>query len=78
MRPPKSQYANCVRLAQRLKREKQLIPRMSAADAADILWCQTSIWAYESLVVDRAWPLGRWVAWQKRSLRTLLFADTAS
>jgi len=74
--PAESQYANCFRLAQRLKREKQLIPRMSAADAADILWCQTSIWAYESLVVDRAWPLGRWVAWQKRSLRTLLFADT--
>ena len=51
--PAESQYANCVRLAQRLKRDKQLIPRMSAADAADILWCQTSIGAYESLVVDR-------------------------
>jgi AcrR family transcriptional regulator len=76
--PAESQYANCLRLAQRLKRDKLLIPRMSAADAADILWCQTSIWAYEGLVVDRAWPLTRWVAWQKRSLRTLLFADPAS
>ena len=44
---------------------------MSAADAADILWCQTSIGAYESLVVDRAWPMARWARWQKRSLRTL-------
>ena len=27
MRPPEAQYADCLRLAPRLKREKQLIPR---------------------------------------------------
>ena len=76
--PAEGQLRELSALGQRLKREKQLIPRMKATEAADIMWCQTSIWAYESLVVDRAWPLARWVAWQKRSLRTLLFADPAS
>jgi AcrR family transcriptional regulator len=73
--PADGQYAQCVRLAARLKQEKKLAPRMTVADAADILWCQTSIWAFESLVVDRAWPIPRWVRWQKRTLRAVLFAD---
>ena len=73
--PAASHYAECLRLATRLKQEKLLKPRMTAADAADILWHQTSIWGYESLVVDRAWPLARWVKWQRQSLRALLYAD---
>jgi AcrR family transcriptional regulator len=73
--PAAGRYADCLRLATRLKREKKLIPRLTTADAADILWCQTSIWAYECLVVDRAWPVDRWVRWQSRTLRALLFAD---
>ena len=77
MRQPKASYADCRRLATRLKQEKKLIPRMTVADAADVLWCQTSIWAFESLVVDRAWPVARWVRWQRRTLRTLLFAEAA-
>jgi AcrR family transcriptional regulator len=75
--PAERQYANCLRLAERLKREKRLQPRMTVADAADIIWAQTSIWAFEGLVVDRAWPVARWVRWQRRALRVLLFADTA-
>src|SRR2546421_2812020 len=73
--PAEGRYADCLRLAARLKQEKKLTPRMKVADAADILWCQTSIWAYESLVVDREWPVARWVRWQGRTLRALLFAD---
>lgn len=76
--PAAGRYADCLRLAARLKQEKKLAPRMTAADAADILWCQTSICAYESLVVDRAWPVARWVRWQGRTLRELLFADPAT
>src|SRR6476620_5420264 len=48
--PAADQYANCLRLAERLKREGLLQPRMKAVDAADIIWAQTSIWAFESLV----------------------------
>ena len=75
--PADGQYAQCVRLAARLKQERKLAPRVTVADAADILWCQTSIGAFESLVVDRAWPIARWVRWQKRTLRAVLFADPA-
>ena len=75
--PAEGHYADCLRLATRLKQEKKLLARMTVAEAADILWMQTSIWAYESLVVDRAWPIARWVRWQKRTLRTLLFADAS-
>ena len=59
--PAEAHYADCLRLATRLKQEKKLIPRLTVADAADIVWCQTSIGAFESLVVDRALagrPLG--------------------
>ena len=38
MRPRKAHYAELPPPRPRLKQEKQLIPRMSAADAADILW----------------------------------------
>jgi AcrR family transcriptional regulator len=75
--PAEGHYADCLRLATRLKQKKKLGPRMTIADAADILWCQTGIWAYESLVVDRSWPIARWVRWQQRTLRQLLFAGAA-
>jgi AcrR family transcriptional regulator len=75
--PAEGHYAECLRLATRLKDEKLLKPRMTAGDAADILWHQTSIWGFESLVVDRAWPVPRWVKWQRQSLRALLYAGSA-
>ena len=73
--PAQGHYADCLRLAERLKREGKLVARMKAADAADILWAQTSFGAYESLVVERGWSLSRWVRWQRRTLRSLLFAE---
>jgi hypothetical protein len=58
-------------------RKGLLQPRMKAADAADIIWAQTSIWAFESLVVDRSWPVVRWVRCQRRTLHQLLLAHDA-
>ncbi len=76
--PAERHYADCLRLADTPETgEEAAVPRMTVADAADILWAQTSIWAFESLVVDRGWPVARWVRWQRRALRELLFADTA-
>ena len=70
--PARTHYEDCVRLAERLKRDKKLAPRMKVSDAADIIWMQTGIWAFESLIVDRGWPVSRWVRWQKQTLRELL------
>ena len=70
--PARTHYDDCVRLAEFLKREKKLAPRMKVSEAADIIWMQTGIWAYESLIVDRGWPVDRWIRWQKRTLRDLL------
>jgi AcrR family transcriptional regulator len=72
--PKNSHYEECLRLAKWLRKEKRLRQGMTAADAADILWNLSGIWAYESLVHDRGWSVKRWTTWLKATLRQLLVA----
>jgi AcrR family transcriptional regulator len=72
--PKNSHYEECLRLAKWLRKEQRLRTDMTAADAADMLWNLTGIWAFESLVHDRGWSRKRWITWLQGTLRQLLLA----
>ncbi len=67
--PMAGQYAQCRRLASWLQRDGVLGPRITTRYAADMLWHYTHIHAYEALVVERGWPVARWIGWLKSTLR---------
>ncbi len=70
--PTEGRYGDCLRLAEWLEGEALLTPGVTAAHAADIIWSLASVRAYETLVVDRAWPSRQWVEWLRAALRRLL------
>ncbi len=54
-----------------------LRPSLTAAAAADILWAMTSPSLYWMLVKERGWSRRRYKQWLYRSLRELLFDESA-
>jgi len=72
--PMRGQYGECLRLAKWLRRDGALRPGIAPRYAADMLWHFTHIHAFESLVVERGWPVTRWINWTTAALLTEMVA----
>lgn len=70
--PEEGRHNDCLRMARWLQSDGNLAPGVKVGEAADLLWSLTSIRAYQSLVVDRAWSVNRWARWLGTTLRVLL------
>lgn len=74
--PMRGQYAQCQRLARWISNDGVLRPGITAKYAADMLWHYTHIHAYEGLVIERRWPVARWIKWSTSALRHELITVT--
>jgi len=54
-------YEACRDIVERLHRDGTLAPGWSLEEAADVLWTMLSIRSWESLVLERGWPVSRYV-----------------
>src|ERR671911_1208633 len=54
-------YEACRDIVERLHRDGVLAPGWSLEEAADVLWTMLSIRSWESLVLERGWPVSRYV-----------------
>src|SRR5215204_7484186 len=54
-------YEACRDIAERLHRDGMLASGWSLDEAADVLWTMLSIRSWESLVLERGWPVSRYV-----------------
>jgi AcrR family transcriptional regulator len=54
-------YEACRDIVERLHRDGTLAPGWSLDEAADVLWTMLSIHNWESLVLERRWPVERYV-----------------
>jgi AcrR family transcriptional regulator len=54
-------YEACRDIVERLHRDGALAPGWSLEEAADVLWTMLSIRSWESLVLERGWPVHRYV-----------------
>ena len=54
-------YEACRDIAERLHRDGTLASGWSLEEAADVLWTMLSIRSWESLVLERGWPVRRYV-----------------
>ena len=55
-------YEACRDIVGRLHRDGVLAPGWSLEEAADVLWTMLSIRSWESLVLERGWPVSRYVS----------------
>jgi len=71
-------YEACRDIVERLHRDETLAPGWSLEEAADVLWTMLSICSWESLVLERGWPVGRYVGrMQELARRAFVRDDTA-
>ena len=54
-------YEGCRDIVERLHRDGVLAPGWSLKEASDALWTMLSIRSWESLVIERGWPVSRYV-----------------
>ena len=54
-------YEACRDIVERLHRDGVLATGWSLEEAADVLWAILSIRSWESLVLERGWPVSRYV-----------------
>ncbi len=54
-------YEACRDIVERLHRDGALAPGWSLDESADVLWTMLSIRSWESLVLERGWPVSRYV-----------------
>ena len=54
-------YEACRDIVERLHGDGTLAPGWSLDEAADVLWTMLSIHSWESLVLERGWPVSRYV-----------------
>ncbi|MBA3636204.1 MAG: TetR/AcrR family transcriptional regulator [Rubrobacteraceae bacterium] len=54
-------YEACRDIVGQLHRDGTLAPGWSLEEAADVLWTMLSISSWESLVLERGWPVSRYV-----------------
>jgi hypothetical protein len=54
-------YEACRDIAERLHGDGMLASGWSLDEAADVLWTMLSIRSWESLVLERGWPVSRYV-----------------
>jgi hypothetical protein len=54
-------YEACRDIVERLHRDGTLASGWSLEEAADVLWTMLSIRSWESLVLERGWPVRRYV-----------------
>ena len=60
---------------ERLQREELLAEGWTVDEAADIAWALLSVHTYEYLVVERQWPIDRFVGRLQTILRTILVSE---
>jgi AcrR family transcriptional regulator len=71
-------YEACRDIVERLHRDETLAPGWSLEEAADVLWTMLSIRSWESLVLERGWPVSRYVGrMQELARRAFVRDDTA-
>ncbi|TNM39776.1 TetR/AcrR family transcriptional regulator [Nocardioides albidus] len=68
-------YGVLLAVAQRLKQEGALPPKMRASAFADMLWGLTGLGTYRSLVIERGWSLDQYRRWVRTTIRLHLNAD---
>jgi TetR/AcrR family transcriptional regulator, regulator of autoinduction and epiphytic fitness len=68
-------YETQTRLARNLHRRKELKPRMTAREAADIIWTVASERTYLALVGARGWKPRKYERWVAEQLAAALLPD---
>lgn len=62
-------YGELLALAQRLKREGTLPPKIRVGMFADMLWGLLNIGTYKNLVIERGWSLNQYRRWVRDTIR---------
>jgi AcrR family transcriptional regulator len=68
-------YEACRDIVERLHRDGVLAPGWSLEEAADVLWTMLSIRGWESLVLERGWPVSRYVERMQELTRRAFVRD---
>jgi AcrR family transcriptional regulator len=68
-------YEACRDIVERLHGEGALAPGWSLDEAADVLWTMLSIRSWESLVLERGWPVSRYVSRMQELTRHAFVRD---
>jgi AcrR family transcriptional regulator len=68
-------YEACRDIVERLHGEGALAPGWSLEEAADVLWTMLSIRSWESLVLERGWPVSRYVGRMQELSRRAFVRD---
>jgi AcrR family transcriptional regulator len=68
-------YEACRDIVERLHGDGALAPGWSLHEAADVLWTMLSIRSWESLVLERGWPVSRYVGLMQELTRRAFVRD---
>jgi AcrR family transcriptional regulator len=68
-------YEACRDIVERLHGDGALAPGWSLDEAADVLWTMLSIRSWESLVLERGWPVSRYVSRMQELTRRAFVRD---
>jgi AcrR family transcriptional regulator len=68
-------YEACRNIVERLHRDGTLASGWSLDEAADVLWTMLSIRSWESLVLERGWPVSRYVGRMQELTRRAFVRD---
>ena len=68
-------YEACRDIVERLHRDGVLAPGWSLEEATDVLWTMLSIRSWESLVLERGWPVSRYVERMQELTRRAFVRD---
>jgi hypothetical protein len=69
-------YEACRDIVERLHGDGALASGWSLDEAADVLWTMLSIRSWESLVLERGWPVSRYVSRMQELTRRAFVRDT--